>query len=270
MSGPELRLVDTHAHLEMGQFDADRPQVIARALEAGVDRIVAIGTGKPGEDSIERTLRLAEEHECVLAGVGVHPHDARLADEAYWARLDIWLEHPRVVLWGEIGLDYYYDHSPPDVQRAVFERQLRGARVRRLPVAIHCRDAWTDMIAILGREWRGDNPGGILHSFTGSPEQALRCADMGFLVSFSGIVTFKNATALRDAARVLPLDRVLLETDCPYLAPVPHRGRRNEPSFVADVARALAETKGICAEELARATTANARRLLGSLAGPQA
>jgi len=268
VNGPLSHLVDTHAHLEMGQFDADRGEVINRALAAGVERIIAIGTGKPGENSVERTLLLAEQYDCVLAGLGVHPHDARHLDEAYWSRIEAWLGHPRVVLWGEIGLDYYYDNSPREIQREVFARQLRGARERRIPIAIHCRDAWPDMMAILEREWRGDTPGGMLHSFTGSRKEALRCADLGFLVSFSGIVTFKSASGLRDAARALPPECILIETDSPYLAPVPHRGRRNEPSFVAEIARSLAATRRMEVEDLARTTSANARRLLGSRLGP--
>jgi TatD DNase family protein len=256
-------LVDTHAHLDMSQFDPDLDGVVARAREAGVRTIVTIGTGNPAGESVEKTLRLAEGFEGVFAGLGVHPHDARLAGADYWKKLDDWLAHPRVVLWGEIGLDYYYDHSPREVQREVFVRQVRGARERRIPIAIHCRDAWPDMMSVIRQEWHGDVPGGILHSFTGTSEQALECAGLGFLVSFSGILTFKNASRLREAARALPEDALLVETDAPYLAPVPHRGKRNEPAFVSDVARCLAEVRGVGLGELAAATTRNARRLLG-------
>jgi TatD DNase family protein len=256
-------IVDSHAHLDMPQFDADRADVIRRARDAGLELVIAVGTGNPDDSSIERTLALAENHDLIYAAIGVHPHDARLADSAYWEKLERWAEHPKVVLWGEIGLDYYYDHSPREVQREAFRRQLRMARDRRLPIAVHCRDAWRDLAAILREEWRGDNPGGVLHSFTGDREQAREGAAMGFLISFSGIVTFKKAEELREAARALSLDQILVETDCPYLAPVPHRGKRNEPAFVIHVGRSLADTRQMDFEELARRTSQNIRRLTG-------
>jgi TatD DNase family protein len=256
-------IVDSHAHLEMSQFDADRADVIRRAQDAGLELVIAVGTGNPETRSIERTLALAENHDFIYAAVGVHPHDARLADSAYWEELERWVEHPKVVLLGEIGLDYYYDNSPRETQREAFRRQLRMARERRLPIAVHCRDAWPDLAAILREEWGAGHPGGILHSFTGDREQALEGAAMGFLISFSGIVTFKKADELREVARALSLDQILVETDCPYLAPVPHRGKRNEPAFVVDVARCLAATRRMDFEELARKTSQNLRRLTG-------
>ncbi len=256
-------IVDSHSHLDMPQFDPDRADVIRRAQDAGLELLLTIGTGHPGEPSIERTLALAEGYDFIYAGVGVHPHDARLPDAAYWKKLERWVEHPKVLLWGEIGLDYYYTHSPREIQKDVFRRQLRLARERPLPVAIHCRDAWSDLVQIIREEWHGEHPGGILHSFVGNREQALEGASMGFLISFSGIVTFKNADVLRDAARALPLDQILVETDSPYLAPVPHRGSRNEPSFVVDVARSLAQTKQVDYEEVARQSSHNFRRLTG-------
>jgi TatD DNase family protein len=176
--------------------------------------------------------------------------------------MERWAEHPKVLLRGEIGLDYYYDLRLRETQRGVFRRQLQMARRLQLPISIHCRDAWSDLIQILKQEWEGEDRGGIFHSFTGSKEQALECAAMGFLVSFSGIVTFKNAESLRDAARSLPLDKILVETDSPYLAPVPHRGKRNEPAFVVHVARSLAQTLGVEFEELVRLTTSNLLRLI--------
>ncbi len=255
-------IADSHAHLDMPQFDADRDEVIRRARAAGVALIVSIGTGSPDSRSIETTLSLAEAYESVYAGIGVHPHDARRADEGLWQSMERWARHPKVVLWGEIGLDYYYHHSPRDAQLEVFRRQLRLAADRGLPLSIHCRDAWPDLLAVLRTEWRHDSRSGILHSFTGDVEQARECAGMGFLISFSGMVTFKNAGALRAAAQSVPLDRLLVETDSPYLAPVPHRGKRNEPAYVVDVARGLAVTLGVDFETLARETTANLRRLL--------
>jgi len=259
-------IADSHAHLDMSQFDPDRDEVIQRARNAGVELLVTIGTGNPRESSIERTLALADQNDFIYAGIGVHPHDARFADDDYWKRLETWSKHPKVVLWGEIGLDYYYDNSPRDSQRETFRRQLRLAQAHGLPVSIHCRDAWPDLIAVLREEWGEPPARGILHSFTGSAEQAQECVGMGFLISFSGIVTFKSATALRDAARVLQTDQVLVETDSPFLSPVPHRGKRNEPAFVVDVARGLSDAMQVSFEELAWQTTANLRSVLG-LAG---
>jgi TatD DNase family protein len=247
----------------MPQFDADRGKVLQRARDAGLGMILSIATGSPDGTSIEATLELAENHDFIYAAIGVHPHDASKADDGYWKRMERWAEHPKVVLWGEIGLDYYYDLSPRSVQRHVFRKQLQMARGLGFPVAIHCRDAWADMIQLVSEECRGDHPGGVFHSFTGDRDQALLCAARGFLVSFSGIVTFKNAEPLRDAARALSLDEILVETDSPYLAPVPHRGKRNEPAFVVDVARSLALTIGVGPDELARRTTANVLRLIG-------
>ncbi len=256
-------IIDTHAHLDMPDFDADRSEVIKRAREARVELMLTIGTGRPDTSSIEAALRLAEENECIYAGIGVHPHDARLPDSAYWSRLEKLAEHPKVVLWGEIGLDFYYDHSPREIQIEVFRRQLRLARDLSMPVAIHCRDAWPDLVRVLREEWTDANPGGILHSFTGNTAQAREGVSLGFLISFSGIVTFKKADELRAAARSLSLDQILVETDCPYLAPVPHRGKRNEPAFVVDVGRGLAQTIQVDYEELARRTSLNFRRLTG-------
>ena len=256
-------IIDSHAHLDMTQFDADRADVLQRAREAGLHMILTIGTGNPETDSIEKTIDLIEQHDFLYAGVGVHPHDARTADDSYWSRMERWAEHPKVVIWGEIGLDYYYDLSPRDVQRNVFRRQLQMARSLQLPVSIHCRDAWADLVEILKQEWTEREGQGIFHSFTGNSEQALECVARGFLVSFSGIVTFKNAESVRAAARAVPADSMLVETDSPYLAPVPHRGRRNEPAFVVDVARSVAQTVGISYDDLASRTATNLLRLLG-------
>ena len=255
-------IADSHAHLDMPQFDSDRDDVIRRARDGGVDLLITIGTANPAESSIEKTLDLAAKHDFILAGIGVHPHDSRLPDEPYWEQMDQWARHEKVVLWGEIGLDYHYDHSPRETQRLVFRRQLRMAREHNLPVSIHCRDAWPDLVAILREEWDATTQRGILHSFTGDREQARECAAMGFLISFSGIVTFKKADSLREAARCLSLDQILVETDSPFLAPVPHRGIRNEPAFVVDVARSLAQTLGVTFDEVARHTSRNLRRLI--------
>lgn len=255
-------IADSHAHLDMPQFDGDRQQVVDRARQAGLELIVTIGTGSPDGRSLEQALALAEAHDFIYAGLGIHPHDARLADEGLWRRIEQMTEHPKVVLWGEIGLDFHYDHSPRDVQVEALRRQLRLAAERGLPVSIHCRDAWPELLAVLRQEWCHEGRSGILHSFTGDADQALECCAMGFLVSFSGMISFKNAEGLREVARSLSPGDVLVETDCPYLAPVPHRGRRNEPAFVIDVARSLAAAMGLDFEALARQTTENLRRVI--------
>jgi TatD DNase family protein len=254
---------DTHSHLDMHQFEADREEVIARARAAGLELLVTIGTGRPDDPSIQHTLELADRHDFIYAGIGVHPHDASLCTARYLAQLEELADHPKVVLWGEIGLDYYYHHSSPDVQREVFRLQLRLALHHRMPIAIHCRDAWGDFLSIIREEWAGDNPGGILHSFTGDRAMAREGLALGFHISFSGIATFKSATSIREAAREVPADRLLVETDSPYLAPVPHRGKRNEPAFVVDVARSLSATMQIDFDDLCRQTTINFRRLVG-------
>jgi TatD DNase family protein len=254
-------ITDSHAHLEMPHFDPDREDVILRARDAGLALIVTIGTGNPAQSSVERTLELAERFDFLYAAIGVHPHDARLAEDAYWKKMDAWASHSKVVLWGEIGLDYYYDNSPRDIQRSVFDLQLQMARSHGLPVSIHCRDAWSDLGEILRRHELGTRPG-ILHSFTGDAVQAREWAGRGFLISFSGMITFRSADTIRAAAASLDERHILIETDCPYLAPVPHRGKRNEPAFVAEVARRLAEIKGIEFERVAEQTGKNLQELL--------
>jgi TatD DNase family protein len=255
-------IIDSHAHLDMPQFDSDRDAVIQRARTAGVDMLIIIGTGSPQGISIDKTLELADRHDFIWAGLGISPHDARLADDSYLNTLEAMSRHPKVVLWGEIGLDYYHDLSPRKVQREVLRSQLRIARKRQLPVALHCRDAWQDLMSIMREEYAGADRGAMLHSFTGTRDQALEAAALGYFISFSGIITFQNAAALREAAQALDPSQVLVETDCPYLAPVPHRGKRNEPAFVLDTARALAQIQGVDFDVLARETSANVRRLL--------
>lgn len=254
--------IDSHAHLDMSQFDGDRQDVIRRARDRGVDLIIAIATGQPQGASVRKTLEIAERYDFIWAGIGVSPHDARLADESYLEELEACAEHPKVVLWGEIGLDYYHDLSPREIQRDILRRQLRIARRRRLPVALHCRDAWPDLMDILREEYSGATRGGVLHSFTGTINEAVAGAELGFLISFSGIVTFKNAAAIREAARVLASDQIMVETDCPYLAPVPHRGTRCEPAFVVETGRSLAQIRHADLETLAQQTSDNALRLL--------
>jgi TatD DNase family protein len=254
--------VDSHAHLEMEQFDADREQVLARAREGGIRNIVAIGSGT-GPGSLDCGIRLAEQHDFLYATVGIHPHEAKLAAEADFAEMARLAEHPKVIAWGEIGLDYFYDHSPRETQQQVFLRQLELAAAAKLPVVIHCRpsqdseNAWDDCLKVLGEQWNGTGLGGILHCFTGNWEQAKSALDMGFMLSFAGNVTFPKAQQIRDAARQAPVDRMLIETDAPFLAPVPYRGKRNEPLFVKETARQLGELRGTSMEEIGRQTAEN-------------
>ena len=252
-----MRLIDSHTHLDDAQFSEDRAAVIERARAAGVERMLAIGTGG-GPPDLEAGVRLADEYPFVLASVGVHPHDAAKATEATFERLGELAVHPKVVAIGEIGLDYHYDFSPRDVQRAVFSRQLAIAAEAALPIIIHTREAWDDTFEILRREWRGE---GVVHCFTGDAAQARQALDGGFHLAFGGVLTFPKAEPVREAARLTPADRLLIETDCPYLAPVPHRGKRNEPAFVAETARRLAEVRGQTVEEIAERTADNFERL---------
>jgi len=258
--------IDSHCHIDGPEYDADREEVIARACEAGVTTMLTVGTGDPHSDAISRAVDLAEKQEGVYAAVGVHPHDAKLFDDAAEQRLiDLVRQSKRVIAWGEIGLDYHYDHSPRDVQREAFRRQLRIAREHNLPVVIHSREADSDTIDMLREELSGHakdrEHAGVLHCFGGSLAMARDAIELGFFISFAGNLTFKKAEELRDVARQLPLDRLLVETDCPYLTPVPFRGRRNEPARVIETARCLAEIHGKELEEVGRMTSENFERL---------
>ena len=255
--------IDSHAHIESEDFDGDRTAMINRAREAGVEIIVAVGNGDVAKDSHAAAHRIADKYDFIYTTVGVHPHEARLLDEALYARLEELAAHPKVIAWGEIGLDYHYDHSPRDAQREAFRKQLRMAGARRLPAVIHTREAEDDTLRILREEWASAALPGIIHCFTGTRGFAEAAVEMGFLISFSGVVTFKKSEDLRETARRLPLDRILIETDAPFLAPVPYRGRRNEPAYVVETARALGELRGLSAEEVGRITAANFKRLFG-------
>jgi TatD DNase family protein len=260
--------IDSHAHLEGPRYDGDRDDVLARAKRDGIDGYLAIGNGD-GPSTADCGLRLAERYEGkaeypkIWASVGVHPHEAHLANEAADAQMLFWARDPRVIAWGEIGLDYYYDHSPREVQKAVFVRQMELARAAKLPIIVHCRpsdnseNAWDDWFALTAQHWTSSGLGGILHCFTGTVEQARRGLDMGFMISFAGNITFPKAQTIRDAAMTVPLDRILIETDSPYLAPIPHRGKRNEPAFVREVARQIGELRNLSAEQIGAQTTEN-------------
>jgi TatD DNase family protein len=255
-----MMLVDSHCHLDDAKFAADREKVIERALSAGVRTMLAIGSGD-GPPDLEAAIRLAELYEPIYASVGVHPHDARKADPETWRRLRELTAHPKVVAVGEIGLDYHYDNSPRESQRAAFIEQLHIARDARLPVIIHTREAWQETLDLLSAHWSASGLGGIVHCFSGGPEEAAQALSMGFYLAFGGVVTFPAAHRVREAAVEAPLDRLLLETDAPYLAPVPRRGQRNEPAFLVYIALRLAELKGIPIEDVTKATTANFQRL---------
>jgi TatD DNase family protein len=252
-----VKLVDSHCHLDDKQFSEDRDAVIERAIAAGVERMMAIGTGDGPADP-ETAIRLADRYPFFFATVGVHPHDAAKVEPDTFDRLRDVVKHPKVLAVGEIGLDYHYDFSPRDIQRDVFIRQLELAREAGKPVVIHTREAWSDTTAILCERYYG---GGIFHCFTGGPAEAQEALDLGFHLSFGGVLTFPKSDALREAARMVPLDRILVETDAPYLAPVPHRGKRNEPAFLVETVRRLAAVREIPLEDLAAATTRNFDRL---------
>ena len=253
--------IDSHAHLDGPDFAEDRDQVLERAQNAGLTHIVCIGASD-GFDSNQRTLDFVEGRAGFYATVGIHPHDAKIMDDAMLDTLTHMSRHPQVVAIGETGLDYYYDQSPREAQQEAFQKFLELARQEDKPVIVHTRDAEDDTIKIL-RDHKADSIGGVLHCFTGTQMLADAAIDLGFYISFSGIITFKSAGSLREIARTLPRDRVLIETDCPYLAPVPKRGKRNEPSFVVHTAEKLAELWEVPVEEVKNQTGENALRFFG-------
>jgi len=254
--------VDSHAHIDGPEFDADRDEVIQRAQAAGVKTILNVGTGDPHSGVFERAIEFGRNHASIYTAIGVHPHDARFYDDNVESRLKQLLASERVAAWGEIGLDFHYDNSPRDIQVEVFRRQLRAAASCDVPVIIHTREAERETIEILKSDYDGSNRGGVFHCFTGSKELAQQALELDFLISFSGIVTFRKAEDLREIAKQVPLENLLIETDCPFLAPVPHRGNRNEPAYVVEVARCIAELRGLQIEEVAQVTTENFKRFL--------
>jgi len=255
--------VDSHAHVDGPEYDADRDEVIQRARDAGVLAILDVGTGDPHSGALERAVELAEKHNDIYVAVGTHPHDARLFDARAEHTIKTLIKSSRVIAWGEIGLDYHYDNSPREVQREVFRRQLHLAQDAGLPVIIHTREAERDTIEILKSEWSASGLPGIMHCFGGSLKLAESALELSFMISFAGILTFKKADDLREVARHVPLDRLLIETDCPYLAAVPFRGQRNEPAHVVEVARCLAVIHGMDIEGIGAITTKNFARLFG-------
>lgn len=254
-----MTFADSHCHLTDPQFDDDREAVIERARAVGVSRFFVIGATGDFAHNL-KAVELAQEHPDIFAVIGVHPHDAKTITPDTYARLRKLAQEPRVVGLGETGLDFHYDNSPREDQRAHFRGFIRLARELGLPLSIHVRDAYSEATHILRLEGEGQVCG-VMHCFTGSVEEAKPLLDLGLSLSFSGIVTFKNARALREVVRVVPLDRLLIETDCPLLAPVPYRGRRNEPAYVVEVAKTVAEEKGRPLAEVAEITRHNAERL---------
>lgn len=288
MPAPGIELIDAHCHLEpddfrrpapeAGAFIDERPEVLARARAAGLVQLVVIGSGH-GAAEVRNAVALARSHEHLFAALGVHPHDARVVitpdapdrdgvlptgelprGEVLWDEIaHLAATEPRVVAVGETGLDYYYNLSPPEVQKELFRRTLRLSAAVDKPVVLHIRDAHPDALAIVREE--GAPAGGVVHCFTGGPTEASAWLELGFAISLSGIVTFKTATAIQAAARLVPPERLLIETDCPYLAPIPHRGKRNEPAFLVHTAEFVARLRGVPIGQLAAETTAAARRL---------
>ena len=255
--------IDSHAHIDGHEFDADREAVIERASAAGISVILNVGTGDPHSDAFERAIELGQQHENIYTAIGTHPHDARLYSDEAEEKIKTLIQNERVIAWGEIGLDFHYDNSPRDVQVEVFKRQLHAARECDVPVIIHTREAEAETIEILRSEYSGTQRGGIFHCFSGSLELAQAALDLGFMISFSGILTFKTAGDLREVAEHVPLARMLIETDCPYLSPIPYRGKRNEPAYVIEVARTLGELYDVELEAMAYLTSDNFRRFFG-------
>lgn len=252
-------LFDTHVHLNDEQFNEDLQEVIERAKEAGISYMVVVGFNRP---TIERAISLVKEYDFLYASIGWHPVDAIDMTDEDLAWIEEMAANPKVVALGEMGLDYHWDKSPHDVQKEVFRRQIGLAKKLKLPIIIHNRDATEDVVQIL-REENAEEVGGIMHCFSGSAETAKECIEMNFHISLGGPVTFKNAKKPKRVAMEVPLDRLLIETDCPYLAPYPYRGKRNEPAYVKLVAEQVAELKEISFEEVAQKTTENAKKLFG-------
>jgi TatD DNase family protein len=258
-----VSLIDSHCHLDSAEFDSDRDEVIERALAAGVEHMVAIGTGS-GPPDLEAGIRLAEKYPAFYCTVGIHPHDAAKAKHNDLRRFEELLAHPKAIAAGEIGLDYRYDFAPRDVQQSMFVEQMAIAARARKPIVIHTREAWDDTLSLIEQHWTPHGIPGIMHCFSGGPEEAQRALALGFYLSFGGIVTFPKALGVQQAAKEAPADRILVETDAPYLAPVPKRGKRNEPALVIHTARKIAELRGESFENVSRTTTENFRRLIRS------
>ncbi len=245
---------DTHAHINSGQFAGEQDMVVRRALDAGVARFVNIGCER---ESILRTIEYVERYDCVYGAIGVHPHDADAYTDELLEDIRRWAAHPKILAIGEIGLDFHYDYSSRDTQREAMRKQIRLAKELAMPILIHDREAHKECFDIITQE-RGWMCGGIYHCYSGSAEMAADIIKNGFYISFSGVITFPNAEKIRKVAMSIPLDRLLIETDCPYLSPQPYRGKRNEPAYVVETGKVLAELRGVSHEEMAEITWKNA------------
>jgi TatD DNase family protein len=255
-----MRLIDSHAHLDFDDYAGELDQVIARARAAGVERIVCVGLWRKAGDFGNALELAARDPSLFAATIGIHPHEAARVPEDDWQVCEAAAQDPRVVAVGETGLDFHYDHSPRDVQEGAFRRSLRIARQAGKPVVVHVREA-DAVCANVFREEGVPDAGGVIHCFTGDAAAARAYLDLGLFISVAGVVTFRTAEAIRDAVRIVPRDRLMIETDCPFLAPIPYRGKRNEPAYVAETARKVAEVWGIPIEEVGELTSANTRRL---------
>jgi TatD DNase family protein len=258
--------IDSHAHIEGSQFAQDRDAMLVRAREAGLTALLAIGNGDgPGTGTLDCAVKFADQHDWIYATTGIHPHEAKLATQADYDEMQQLARHPKLLAWGEIGLDYWYEHSPRDVQRRVFVEQMEMAAAANKPIIIHCRpsqngqDAWEDCLRLLREHWQPTGLQGVMHCFTGELDHAKASLDLGFNLSFAGNLTYPKAQNIRDAASMVPADRFFIETDCPYLAPVPFRGKRNEPAFVTETAGAIGKLRGMSREEVGAQTAENFR-----------
>ena len=266
--------LDSHAHLDGSQFATDREATIQRAYDSGIRALLAIGNGD-GPDDLACAIPFAEQYPWIYASLGVHPHEARLLTPAHLDNMRQLASHPKVIAIGEIGLDYHYDYSPREVQQTAFRQQLELAAEVKLPILIHCRpsqnsdNAWDDLLAILREQWAPTGLGGVMHCFTGNLTQAQASLDLGFILSFAGNLTYPNAQNIRDAAAIVPLDRFFLETDCPYLAPIPHRGQRNEPAFVLETTRHFAQLRNLTPEAAGQQALENFHRFFHLPASPE-
>lgn len=260
--------VDSHAHIDGKQFDLDREAMLARAQVAGVRTMVTIGNGD-GPDDVACGIPYAEKYDWIYTTLGVHPHEARLLEPHHLTRMEELASHPKVIAIGEIGLDYFYDHSPRELQQQVFVAQMELAKRVKKPVILHIRpsndseNAWEDCFRLLEEHWNGHGLGTVFHCFTGEVKHAERALEMGCMISFAGNVTFPKAQNIRDAAKMVPADRFFTETDCPYLAPIPYRGKRNEPAFVVETARQIAEIRGSTRDEIGRQAAENFYKFFG-------
>lgn len=262
--------IDSHAHIEGKQFEQDRAAMLERARAAGLTALLAIGNGDgPGTGTLDCAVKFAEKFDWIYATTGIHPHEAKLATKADYEEMQRLAQRPKLLAWGEIGLDYWYEHSPRDVQQKVFVEQMELARAAKKPIIIHCRpsqngrDAWDDCLRLLREHWQSSGLRGIMHCFTGELEHARASLDIGFNLSFAGNVTYPKAQNIRDAAKMVPEDRYFIETDCPYLAPIPYRGKRNEPAFVVETAGAVGKLRGMTREEVGVQTAENFRKFFG-------